>query len=936
MKSGMDYLLGQLLSLVFYIMTLIIYNRARREYVGGKIADAINLIMIFLAILLLADAIDYFLAALLPVGADTTLIIKILFKLLALSVLFFGGLRFFSKRPLPAQTSHDIPLMEGIESLPASPGEADASHANATVALSPKPKPSLGRYEIIEQIGRGAMGVVYKGRDPKLQRLTAIKTIRFIDDYDEDKVEKVKSHFYREAEVVARLSHKNIVKIFDVGEDLDLSYLAMEYLEGDDLEKYCNRETPLPLKTTLEIIVQVCDALDYAHSKGIVHRDIKPGNIMVLKTGEIKVTDFGIARAAGSTKTRTGTIKGTPYYMSPEQAKGVTLTGTADIFSLGVVFYQLLAGKLPFEGENLASIMYQTTNADPVPPDKYNSEVGQPIMDILNRALMKDPQTRYQTAGQMAAEMRQLQRQLAPGADDSESGNGLIDLAENIAGEPTADNQDVAMGVAGNADQLDFSDLDKVMTMETDQATLDRSTNFDPQERIPAGDGIHAEDVVDTMDLSGSQDTLADREVTSAVQPVPRPRSVDTHSYKVVKTLPSVLPGTRDDEDSQPNDRPATSDRKGMKAFFTNRNIRLAASGLIVLVAIGFGYLFFWHSPEAENRILKSVYHKYFQSEEVKQKQRMEQQRQLVKKIMQQKLLEKQRQASQQDEMQKTIQEQQKEVDEHQKEQQTIVQKKLEEARNKQEAERQARIAAEKKEEQKRLQKIKTQKEREKKRQAALEAEKKAEAQRIAERERQKTETMMLNEIKAVETLMAAASAERQKKNYTEAKNSYEAALQAIADSRFGDDEKMIGFRRTAETALTGDDIVYGSKKGYVLYKNKWVSPQELEMIRYSEGYVKYKGAFRDHKTLKKPVEKMTTPLIQKYISGKFSGQTVHSKSILFEKMVLTRNNEQFSEYSVYFKWKVSTFKGMEDDICRVDIKYTVEADKWSLVKGCE
>ena len=411
MKSGTEYLLGQLLSLIFYIMTLVIYNRVRREYAGGKIADAVNLIMMFLAILLLADSVDYFLQVFISVGDDIELITKILLKLVALSVLFFGGLRFFSKKTVGLPAGHDLGAADNLGQ-PAVPiaGEISGASDYPTTAASDfkKTQPTLGRYEIIEQIGKGAMGVVYKGRDPKLQRLTAIKTIRFIDDYDEDKVEKVKSYFYHEAEIVARLAHKNIVKIYDVGEDLELSYLAMEYLEGESLATHCREDRLLPVARTVDIIAQVCAALEYAHTHGIVHRDIKPGNIMVLKNGEVKVTDFGIARAAGSTRTRTGIIKGTPYYMSPEQARGQELDGRADIFSLGVVFYHALTGKLPFTGDNLAAIMYQAANTDPPPLSDYKRDVDQAVVDILEKALAKDVQDRFQTAARMAEALKSL------------------------------------------------------------------------------------------------------------------------------------------------------------------------------------------------------------------------------------------------------------------------------------------------------------------------------------------------------------------------------------------------------------------------------------------------------------------------------------------------------------------------------------------------
>jgi serine/threonine-protein kinase len=273
-------------------------------------------------------------------------------------------------------------------------------------------KPSLGRYEILEELGRGAMGIVYKGRDPKLNRVTAIKTIRFTDDFDEEQAAKIREQFYREAEVVAKLSHPNIVTIYDVGEDLDLSYLAMEYLEGENLEAFVRKDNLMPIRKGIDLTAQVCDALAYAHSHGIVHRDIKPANIMILKNGLVKVTDFGIARATATSKTRTGVIKGTPYYMSPEQISGMKVDGRSDIFSLGIVFYQLLTGELPFGGENLAAIMYQITTVEPDPPTKHNPKIYKAAVAIVNRALEKSLESRYQDAKQMGDHLRLLAQKL--------------------------------------------------------------------------------------------------------------------------------------------------------------------------------------------------------------------------------------------------------------------------------------------------------------------------------------------------------------------------------------------------------------------------------------------------------------------------------------------------------------------------------------------
>ena len=436
MDTTKHYWIAQAFILILYVSTLMVYNRAKKEYVGGKIGAAINLIMVFVAFLFLADYVDYFLSTLLPLSEDTKFSVKILFRLIAISVLAFGGLRFFVSKPAadtltqPSASSGTPAMsdtsMEELNSLmqermaqaapaptpPPPPAPALSGDATVVVHEAAQAKPTLGRYEILEELGRGAMGIVYKGRDPKLGRLTAIKTIRFTDDFDEDQVEKIKEQFYREAEVVAKLSHPNIVTIYDVGEDLELSYLAMEYLEGESLEKYAERGSLLAIRKCLDVVVQVCDALDYAHSRGIVHRDIKPANIMILKNGLVKVTDFGIARATATSKTRTGVIKGTPYYMSPEQISGMRVDGRSDIFSLGVVFYQLMSGELPFGGENLAAIMYQITSVPHDPPTKHNPKIFKAAVAILDRALEKKLEKRYQNAKQMGDHLRLLGQKL--------------------------------------------------------------------------------------------------------------------------------------------------------------------------------------------------------------------------------------------------------------------------------------------------------------------------------------------------------------------------------------------------------------------------------------------------------------------------------------------------------------------------------------------
>ena len=902
MKGGTDYLLGQLLSLVFYIMTLIIYNRVRREYAGGKIADAINLIMMFLAILLLADSADYFLRIFVSVGDDVELIIKILLKLLALSVLFFGGLRFFSKRPVAVPTEHRFSTSGSLDqaSAPLAGGPATAPESpTGAKNHTKKTQPTLGRYEIIEQIGKGAMGIVYKGRDPKLQRLTAIKTIRFIEDYDDDKVEKVKSYFYHEAEVVARLSHNNIVTIYDVGEDLDLSYLAMEFLEGDSLETYCREGRLLPVHRTVAIIAQVCDALEYAHSQGIVHRDIKPGNIMVLKNGEVKVTDFGIARAAGSTRTRTGIIKGTPYYMSPEQARGQPLDGRADIFSTGVVFYHALTGKLPFTGENLAAIMYQAANTQPPPPSAYNPDVGQSEIDILNRALAKDVQDRFQTAGHMAEVLRSLgagydaklpevafagkaARKEIPGTDVEAGHHGAT-------GEPGKESPDLSDSVRTNAVEARGrtpypSGGTMVIRKKPDGELAASSRDHDASSLRPAGLSDSLTEPPGAASYQGNR-TIVPRE--------------HQHKEKAVATL-----------------RQKTRSRNGVLPAVRYASLLLA--GLLLVGGLGAGYLMLGRKPKAAS-----------------QEQMLAAQKELARKIMQEKIEAKQLQADEAAQKQKALQDEQTESARKKEEQQLAIRQKLEEARQKQASERLARVEAEKKKEQARLEAMRVEKEKEKARQAAEEAARKAEAERIAEIERNKKAAKRQQDIQTVERYMQAADAHRQEKRFLDAKKGYETALAAVMNSNFQEDDKLAAFREMIASRLAADDIVYGSK-GYVRYRDKWLSPEELELARYSEGFVRYKGEFRDHRTLKPTVNKLCEPLVQKYLTRKYSGRTVHTRNIHFQKMILTRNNAVFSQYAVSYKWAVSTFKGLDEDICKLDIKYTVETGKWSLLKGCE
>ncbi|HXU92029.1 MAG TPA: serine/threonine-protein kinase [Gallionella sp.] len=269
-------------------------------------------------------------------------------------------------------------------------------------------KPMLGRYEIEKELGKGAMGVVYYGKDPKIGRVVAIKTMALAQEFEADELQSVKERFFREAKTAGRLNHPNIVAIYDAGEEHDLAYIAMEFLKGQDLVPYTKPDNLLPLPRVMGIIARVADALDYAHGQNVVHRDIKPANIMYdAETDTPKVTDFGIARITDSSKTKTGMVLGTPSYMSPEQLAGKKIGGSSDLFSLGVSLYQLACGKLPFEGDSMAQLMYRIANEPHTDILSIKPDLPPCLVAIINKALAKQIEERYANGAAMAEALRQ-------------------------------------------------------------------------------------------------------------------------------------------------------------------------------------------------------------------------------------------------------------------------------------------------------------------------------------------------------------------------------------------------------------------------------------------------------------------------------------------------------------------------------------------------
>ncbi|MEW6166257.1 MAG: serine/threonine-protein kinase [Pseudomonadota bacterium] len=268
-------------------------------------------------------------------------------------------------------------------------------------------QPMLGRYQVEKELGKGAMGVVYLGKDPKLGRQVAIKTMALSQAFEPDELAGVKERFFREAQTAGRLTHPNIVAIYDAGEERNLAYIAMEFIRGHDLRRYTRPDGLLPVSEVLRLLADAADALDYAHANGIVHRDIKPANMMLVESSRtIKLMDFGIARITDSSKTRTGMVLGTPSYMSPEQLAGKRVDGRSDLFSLGVTLYQLLSGALPFRAESMVDLMLKITHEPHAPLSRLRPDLPSALSDIVEKALRKNAGERYQRGAELARELR--------------------------------------------------------------------------------------------------------------------------------------------------------------------------------------------------------------------------------------------------------------------------------------------------------------------------------------------------------------------------------------------------------------------------------------------------------------------------------------------------------------------------------------------------
>ncbi|MES3024077.1 MAG: serine/threonine-protein kinase [Pseudomonadota bacterium] len=401
-----------------------------------------------------------------------------------------------------------------------------SSHAGGTLLLDGGgvEKPMLGRYQVEKELGKGAMGVVYLGRDPKIGRVVAIKTMALSQEFEGGELDDARVRFFREAETAGRLQHQHIVTIFDAGEEHDLAYIAMEFLKGADLSE-ASKAPLLPVAQVVSIVARVADALAYAHLQGVVHRDIKPANIMCdFATDTVKVTDFGIARITDSSKTKTGVILGTPSYMSPEQVGGEKIDGRSDLFSLGVMLFQMLTGELPFQADSLGRLMYMIAT-DPAPDIRtIRPELSAQLAGIVMRAMSKKPEDRYQDGTQFAADLR------ADGVASTDASASASPTLES-AGVPAL-SQAETMGktmvlerpaAAAPTEYAATMALERVVPVAAPPA-LDAAQADEPEQDAPLP--AHAQ----TMVIDRSAPTPADSEYAETVvieqQPAPEPEPV--------------------------------------------------------------------------------------------------------------------------------------------------------------------------------------------------------------------------------------------------------------------------------------------------------------------------------------------------------------------------------------------------------------------------
>jgi serine/threonine-protein kinase len=406
------------------------------------------------------------------------------------------------------------------------------------VSIATQTLTQLGRYEILAELGQGSMGVVYKARDPALDRVVAIKTINL--NLPKDELAEYEARFYQEARAAGGLNHPNIVTIYDIGKSERVAYMAMEFLEGEELRAILTPGQPLPIIQALDVALQVAEGLHYAHGRHIVHRDIKPANIMVVGNGLVKITDFGIARMrTNEVKTMTGMILGSPKYMSPEQVAGKRADHRADLFSLGVVLYEMVTGQTPFQGDSIHGIMYQILNSTPPAPSQRNPDLPEIVDLIIAKALNKNMEERYQSARDLVKDLQDCKEMLQGRAATAAM------VAAEQQGEPAAPTatrrQDKVLAIKA-ASKV------KVGDTSTDKPALTLAKGFDSYEatmRLAAMTGMDKElsgfGEADGSAAESSAPNDAARQKTRSANPASNGAAAEPGSYTWLWIASAVL-----------------------------------------------------------------------------------------------------------------------------------------------------------------------------------------------------------------------------------------------------------------------------------------------------------------------------------------------------------------------------------------------------------
>lgn len=349
---------------------------------------------------------------------------------------------------------------------------------------SPSPRQQLAKYQIIQELARGGMGVVYKGFDPHIERIVAIKTIHQ-HLLEQSSGGKLLERFKREAQAAGRLTHPNVVMVYDYGEHRGTPYIAMEFVEGRSLEDYLKNDVRFTLELVVRIMTQILDALDYCHANGVVHRDLKPGNVILVGDSKVKIADFGIARIEASHLTQTGAVLGTPSYMSPEQFMGQTVDARSDLFSAGAILYELLTGEKAFPGNAMVTVMHKVVNVPPDDPSRINVHIPASFDRLTRKALAKRPDLRFQTASAFAEALM-----LASRDDYHEELGGEEQTALGAGSRPAGVSPDSAMALrdatfgAGTV-----ADPDATVVARPGEATQPSARAFGAPLPVPDGAG---------------------------------------------------------------------------------------------------------------------------------------------------------------------------------------------------------------------------------------------------------------------------------------------------------------------------------------------------------------------------------------------------------------------------------------------------------------